>query len=536
MARSFLRLELARPTSNPRLRVDALLWLAFLDRQTGHAPTTAVRRAALAAAALPHGALRDDALDEVRFASAIHSGDGASGEALFSEVIEYRKKQQQEIGLLRAYVERARLYRRRARYDLALADLEKAMRIVESGAADVGDIRVRDTYYDVSYDVHEEMTGVLIDQGDLDMAFVVADRGRARVLTDRGERDDFRLSELQRNIPAGTLMVHYTTTTDRTLIVTADSRTIVKQMAEIGQKQITSLRKTLTEAIAKNDTSVIVSTASHLHRLLLGPVDYTNYTTLVFIPDEATSGIPFAALRDANSGWLIERAVILVAPAAGLLGTESQINLDRVSILADSAFNAAVLPSQKRLPAARHEARLLTKIFPDANAKFGTDATRVHLEEAITDSDLLHVATHAISDDRDASRSALVVAGDDHEESLFYTRDILSVRARPGQFVVLAGCRTGVAGGGRGSLRSLAMAFIAAGSSMVLATLWDAEDQAASRLTLDFYRALKTGVARASNDLRTAQLAAIRQGRPPRDWAGFQLIMANTRNFERTDL
>ena len=70
-------------------------------------------------------------------------------------------------------------------------------------------------------------------------------------------------------------------------------------------------------------------------------------------------------------------------------------------------------------------------------------------------------------------------------------------------------------------MRSLANAFLGAGSRAVLATLWNVDDERTSELTTRFYRSLATG-ATLPEALREAQLQA-RQTQPPREWAAFQI-------------
>jgi CHAT domain-containing protein len=107
-----------------------------------------------------------------------------------------------------------------------------------------------------------------------------------------------------------------------------------------------------------------------------------------------------------------------------------------------------------------------------------------------------------------------------------YQRAVSELSLPETELVVLAGCRTAAHGGGRGSVRSLAHAFLGSGARSVLASLWDVDDEATSALTLDFYRGVHSG-QRPAAALRDAQRKAIERGSPIQDWAGFQLLVAN---------
>jgi len=70
---------------------------------------------------------------------------------------------------------------------------------------------------------------------------------------------------------------------------------------------------------------------------------------------------------------------------------------------------------------------------------------------------------------------------------------------------------------------SLSRAFLYAGSRAVLCSLWSVADRETAELMTDVYRHLRAGQS-SQDALREAQLAMIRQGKPPYFWAPFVLI------------
>lgn len=123
---------------------------------------------------------------------------------------------------------------------------------------------------------------------------------------------------------------------------------------------------------------------------------------------------------------------------------------------------------------------------------------------------VLHFATHALLDPEVPARSAIVLAaGSDSEDGLLQAREIYGLDLAA-DLVVLSACRTAA---GRASsaegLESLAQAFLYAGSRAVVGTLWDVEDEAASRLIERLYDGLAKGEA-VGAALRRAQLSLLR--------------------------
>lgn len=103
--------------------------------------------------------------------------------------------------------------------------------------------------------------------------------------------------------------------------------------------------------------------------------------------------------------------------------------------------------------------------------------------------------------------------------------DIFGLDLRGTQLVVLSGCQTGIGPATDvGELESLSRAFLFAGAPAVVATLWRVDDPASRALMEAFYRRLRAGTPTAEA-LRQAQLEILRseEWRHPFFWAAFTL-------------
>jgi len=92
--------------------------------------------------------------------------------------------------------------------------------------------------------------------------------------------------------------------------------------------------------------------------------------------------------------------------------------------------------------------------------------------------------------------------------------------------VVLSACQTGLGKEIEGEgLVGITRGFIHAGASRVLATLWNAEDEATAELMAHFYRAMEQDQLHPAAALRQAQIHMWQQKRwsDPYYWAGFQM-------------
>jgi CHAT domain-containing protein len=92
-----------------------------------------------------------------------------------------------------------------------------------------------------------------------------------------------------------------------------------------------------------------------------------------------------------------------------------------------------------------------------------------------------------------------------------------------GRAVVLSGCDTLPEKDPEGkSFLALQRAFLHAGSSAVVSTLWLVDDRGAAHLLDLFYRQMERKKS-LSDSLRAAQLQLLREGAPPYVWAAFVL-------------
>ena len=191
------------------------------------------------------------------------------------------------------------------------------------------------------------------------------------------------------------------------------------------------------------------------------------------------------------------------------------------------------------LSSSKDEVERLGSFFPQGRTLLGAEASEGLFKSRAADYRLLHLATHGlVRDDLPMSSGVLLAAGD-REDGLLQAYEVLGLELEA-ELVTLSACRTG-----RGSLKrgegivGLSRAFLHAGASSVLVSLWDVEDRSTAVLMESFYRRMVAGADRAEA-LRGARSELFRQQgkgalvfteRPiswahPRFWAGFVLIGA----------
>jgi CHAT domain-containing protein len=250
---------------------------------------------------------------------------------------------------------------------------------------------------------------------------------------------------------------------------------------------------------------------AQLHALIWAPLArcLVGCRRVLIVPHGPLGTLAFAALHDGQHA-LAERFDLAVVPSARL----ALRGLQRPPAMPQRAL---ALGESSRLPHAAEEARFVAGLFAQGQAFVGEQATIETLVRHAPQADVIHLACHAQFRSDNPMFSALHL----HDGALTVERaeSLPLVSA----IVVLSACETGLAEHGNGDERvGLVRAFLVAGASRVLASLWPVDDEITAAFMASFYGALRRGQSPAAA-LRTAQTELQRQHPHPFYWAAFTL-------------
>lgn len=233
------------------------------------------------------------------------------------------------------------------------------------------------------------------------------------------------------------------------------------------------------------------------------------FRRVLVVPHAHLGSLPFAALDDGER-CVAERHELALAPSARLA-------LRGLLRQPATATRALVLGESTRLPHATQEARFVADLFGGERAFIGKRATLEALRTHAGDADVIHLACHAQFRSDNPRFSAL------HLHDGVLSVDLVERLGLAPATVVLSGCETGLADTGSGDeMVGLVRAFLIAGASRVLASLWPVDDAVTAEFMADFYGALRRGKAPAAA-LGEAQRSVMRRHPHPLYWAAFTL-------------
>ncbi len=357
-------------------------------------------------------------------------------------------------------------------------------------------------------------------------------------------------------LEAGTLGIVFASGLDRFHAVILDPRrglrtdSLDADRVEIERLAVEILRGLDPIATAKTQRRLDSKIRELSVRLLLPLEDYLDDSRrLVIIAESPLDKLPFEVLHHPRTGQhLIHSHEISYLPSFSVLdalrrhGGTCTPPRSEILAMADPVFgredprwpedvidprNPNEARKFQRLPGTQIEVTRIAEhygVIPIA----GPDVTRKRFLTEAPVHRVIHIASHAESDRQIPERSRIALSCID-AEGLFtdscdlYLIDVLSLELC-GQTIVLSACKTagGLSVEGEGIL-GLPWAFLRAGASTVVASLWQVTDGATAELMSTFHRHLRGGMD-PDRALRQAKLALIRGHHPSSAWAPFILL------------
>ena len=275
---------------------------------------------------------------------------------------------------------------------------------------------------------------------------------------------------------------------------------------------------------------------------LLAPLEEMD--PVVFIPQGELFSVPFAALRDLEGNYLIEKHTILTAPSIQVMQLAQQHNrpVKPLSELTGEDFLIVGNPDMpeawdsksstyRQLPilrGAQIEAETVADFFAGQPLLQGAATERL-VRQQMPQARVIHLATHGLLEYGSPSDSgvddvpgAIALTPDNEYDGLLTSAEISTLDLKA-DLVVLSACDTGLGQITGDGVIGLARSLMGAGASSVVVSLWSVPDAPTAELMTEFYRQLKQGETKAQA-LRQAMLETMKTHQKPSDWAAFTVM------------
>ncbi len=259
-----------------------------------------------------------------------------------------------------------------------------------------------------------------------------------------------------------------------------------------------------------------------LHESIIKPINHLE-SQIIISPDGVLNYIPFAALVDENSEFLISKHAISYINSATLLQELQRKKENNGHMLAFApAFNdnTKLLP----LPNTIKEAENCLIHFK-GELLIQDKASLLNFQAKSGNYSILHLATHAVFNDSSPEFSYLAFTPSVSSPYLLYTKDLYNLKLNA-DLVTLSACESGMGTLHRGEgLMSLARGFYFSGSNAIMSTLWKINDNSTAVVMDHFYSNLSKRHSK-SHALQKAQLSFLKANKDtplshPYYWSAF---------------
>lgn len=391
-----------------------------------------------------------------------------------------------------------------------------------------GEIRNREEEGEDVPDTGELRERLRRAEREYEIALLNADAGAPR-----GVQQDARASRVREALAPDEMMLAYLVTPERLFVFNLTHRTTQAGVVPVRATEVEARVRLARQLIADPARPAEEARAvlGHLSRWLLGPLEdgVDGVRRLVIVPHGALAYLPFAVLRTPGGEYLIEHHSLVHLPSASFATSRPA----RRALGSGAALPlTALAPLPRELPGTALEVDAVARVHHGTRVLAGRRATEPALRQALRSDAVTHVASHGVLNRINPlfTRIELVPGrdGSSADDGRLEVHEVLGLRIRS-PLVFLSGCETGLGPGGSQrhapgeDYATLAAAFLAAGASQVVSTLWAIPDTGAAVFTAGFYTELDR--AAPAEALAAAQRTLLAGGRfrHPYYWAGYRL-------------
>ena len=262
---------------------------------------------------------------------------------------------------------------------------------------------------------------------------------------------------------------------------------------------IAALRKELAST-GGSDRKFIDELSQQLYQSLLMPVieKIKDKRQLIIIPYNEICYVPFELLKDKGNGSiLLNKFAVTYNYSANFLFDDEENSKQAYRVLAMAPFagNAA---ADAILPFLGSSAAEITGL--PGNIISDTNATKARFVALAGNYPVIHLATHAVANDKDPLGSYIEFYGvkkDADADHRLYEKEIYNLDMKSANLLILSACETGngLLVNGEGVV-SLSRAFSYAGCKSVITSLWKADDVATAFIMRKLHVYLQKGLSK----------------------------------------
>jgi CHAT domain-containing protein/predicted negative regulator of RcsB-dependent stress response len=332
------------------------------------------------------------------------------------------------------------------------------------------------------------------------------------------------INEIQSGLDPQTVIISYWISDDAISAWLVSTNDVIKTSSNIRSSDLEALVEKTRKAIKslnKNDTR---EGLSRLYSLLISPFEnrLAGISNIVVVPNGSLHFLPFQALIDTRGNYLVQKYNLSYAPSAGVYKICRDREIKPGMKFLGTALGDLDIDNNIGLPGTEDELKRILPLFVDKQSAIGKQSTETFLKQNAVNCNLLHIATHGSFNFRHPLYSHLLFPPSETDDGKLNVFEVFELNLNA-SLVTLSACETGLGNlNGGDELTGLSRAFLYAGSSSVIVSLWAVADYPTAVLMTNFYRNMKTHPVNEA--LTLAQRDVIKLFPEPLYWSPFILI------------
>jgi CHAT domain-containing protein/Tfp pilus assembly protein PilF len=332
-------------------------------------------------------------------------------------------------------------------------------------------------------------------------------------------------SDLRSMLDENSAVIAYWISSDELIIWFISRSDIICREIPVTDHYLGSLveqaRKAIESDSPLNEVKLPLKT---LYSLLAAPVEskINQFRNLIIIPNGSLHFLPFQALVDSRDDYLVQNHNLIYEPSASVFMICENRKGSAGSSFLGMALSDLSIDNKAGLPGTDEELRKILPLFPDNLSAFGKQGTETFVKKNAGNFNFIHFATHGSYNYDQPLYSYLLFPSSDEDDGRLNVYEVFGLNLKA-SLVTLSACETGLGNINRGDeIVGLSRAFLFAGSSSVIVSLWAVADYPTSILMAAFYKNLKEHNLQEA--LSMAQRDLIKIYPQPVYWSPFILI------------
>ena len=419
----------------------------------------------------------------------------------------------------------------------------------------------RQEFYDAAIDFefsrrNDPLKALQLSEDSHARSLLASHRNSARVVRRDGEVElelpapskPLDQQQIRQQMPAATQILQYAVLPDKVVIWVITRDNIISASEPIALATLELKVKGFVQLISSFSASTedANAAAKELYDILIKPVaQYLDpHNSLCIVPDKSLHLLPFAALLSPTTHrYFIADYTFTIAPSATafIFCTETarlkaSAAEEKLLCVGNPRFDYLQHPTLADLPAAAEEAQQIAAFYRHPKLLTNAAAREPDVRAAMPSADVIHLAGHAVADERAPLLSKLLLAPaistaglTEANDGILHSYELYQLGPLRAKLVILSACRTGIGRAWRGEgVSSLARPFFSTGVPATVVSLWSVEATATAKLMISFHQQRRSNQLTAVQALRAAQLELL-NGSPPSPianftWAAFVVV------------